>query len=318
MKKVGWYIAGVLVGAAVVFMALTYPRYKREMRAARERLLAGSQVIETAAGPIEYAAVGDGYPVLIVHGAGGGYDQGLIVSQVWVGDDFRQIAISRFGYLRTPAPSDASPAVQADAFRDLLDALNIRRVAIMGISAGGPSTLQFALRHPDRLSALIMMSAVSHTAEPESLLQKIVFNTIFRSDFIYWLITTYFQSNLLSVFGVSSEVQARLTLAEKDWISEFLQSMHPIGLRKAGIYNDREHSVHDYPLERIAAPTLVIHAVDDGLIPFSHGQYSDQNIPGARFITLQSGGHMLVGQHEKVKLEVTKFFKQHIPAESQK
>ena len=63
---------------------------------------------------------------------------------------------------------------------------------------------------------------------------------------------------------------------------------------------------------------MVVHAEDDGVMPFSHGQYTTQNIPGARFITRQKGGHMLVGQHEKVRLEVTKFFKQHIPAESQK
>jgi hypothetical protein len=45
-------------------------RYFREIRAAREQLAhLGSQVIETACGPIEYARVEDGYPVLVVHGA---------------------------------------------------------------------------------------------------------------------------------------------------------------------------------------------------------------------------------------------------------
>lgn len=71
--------------------------------------MASSQVIRTNSGPIEYTTVGDGYPVLVVHGAGGGYDQGLILAQ-FEGDDFRRIAISRFGYLRTPLPANASPA----------------------------------------------------------------------------------------------------------------------------------------------------------------------------------------------------------------
>jgi pimeloyl-ACP methyl ester carboxylesterase len=88
------------------------------MHEARERLLAGSQVILTNSGPIEYATVGDGYPVLVVHGAGGGYDQGLILAQ-FAGDDFCRIAISRFGYLRTPLPANASPAAMADAYADL-------------------------------------------------------------------------------------------------------------------------------------------------------------------------------------------------------
>lgn len=317
IMKVGWLIAIILVVTAVVFVALTYPRYQHDMHEARERLLAGSQVIQTNSGPIEYATVGDGYPVLVVHGAGGGYDQGLILAQ-FEGDDFRPIAISRFGYLRTPLPANASPAAMADAYADLLDELNISRVAVVGVSRGGPSSLQFALRHPDRCSALVMLSAISHTPPKESFMQKIIFNTIFRSDFVYWLITTKFESNLISTFGVPAKAQARLTPAEKEWASEFLQTMHPISLRKAGIYNDREYSVHDYPLESITVPTLVIHAEDDSLISFTQGQYTAQNIPGARLIKLQSGGHFLIGHHEKVRSEVVEFLKQHTPAEAEK
>jgi len=317
IQKVGWLIVILLVVTAVVFVALTYPRYQHDMHEARERLLTGSQVIQTNSGPIEYATVEDGYPVLVVHGAGGGYDQGLILAQ-FEGDDFRRIAISRFGYLRTPLPANASPAAMADAYADLLDELNISRVAVIGVSRGGPSSLQFALRHPDRCSALVMRSAISHTPPKESFMQKIVFNTIFRSDFVFWLITTKFESNLISTFGVPAEAQARLTPSEKEWASEFLQTMHPISLRKAGIYNDREYSVHDYPLECITVPTLVIHAEDDSLISFTQGQYTAQNIPGARLIKLQSGGHFLMGHHEKVRSEVEEFLMQHTRADAEK
>jgi len=69
----------------------------------------------------------------------------------------RVIAMSRFGYLRTPMPADASAAAQADAHLCLLDALGIRRAAVMGGSAGAPSALQMAIRHPDRVSALILL-----------------------------------------------------------------------------------------------------------------------------------------------------------------
>ncbi len=57
--------------------------------------------------------------------------------------------MSRFGYLRTPMPADASAAAQTDAHMCLLDALGIRQAAIMGGSAGAPSALQMAIRHPD-------------------------------------------------------------------------------------------------------------------------------------------------------------------------
>ena len=317
IKKVGWLIVIILVVTAVVFIMLTYPRYQHDMHEARERLLAGSQVIQTNSGPIEYATVGDGYPVLVIHGAGGGYDQGRIMAQ-FVGDDFRRIAISRFGHLRTPLPVNASPIAMADAYADLLDELNISKVAVLGMSRGGPSSLQFALLHPDRCSALVMLSAISYTPPPESFIQKNIFNVLFESDFVYWLITTKFESQLISIFGVPAEAQARLTPAEKEWASEFLQSMHPISLRKAGIHNDRKYKIHDYSLEHITVPTLVIHAEDDSLISFTQGQYSAQNIPDAQFIKLQNGGHLLMGQHEKVRSEVEEFLKQHTRADAEK
>ena len=310
IKKVGWLIVIILAVTAVVFVALAYPRYQHDMHEARERLLAGSQVIQTNSGPIEYATVGDGYPVLVVHGAGGGYDQGLILAQ-FVGDDFRRIAISRFGYLRTPLSINASPIAMADAYADLLDELNISKVAVLGMSRGGPSSIQFALRHPDRCSALVMLSAHSYTPPPESFIQKNIFNILFESDFVYWLITTKLESKLISIFGVPKETQVKLTTAEKGWTSKFLQSMHPISLRKAGIHNDRKYKIHDYSLEHITVPTLVIHAEDDSLISFTQGQYTAQNIPDAQLIKLQNGGHLLMGQHEKVKSEIDNFLKKY-------
>jgi hypothetical protein len=61
------------------------------------------------------AEKGSGIPLLSIHGAGGGYDQGLANAAGFVGAGFRIIAPSRFGYLGTPVPPDISPAAQADA-----------------------------------------------------------------------------------------------------------------------------------------------------------------------------------------------------------
>lgn len=137
--------------------------YRKEIRRARARVATGSKVVETRFGPIEYAEAGNakGPPVLVIHGAGGGFDQGLDIA-AGVTHDFRVIAVSRFGYLRTPLPKDASPAAQADAHAAVLDALHIPRCAVFGVSAGGPSTLQLALRHPDRVTALVLMVAAAY------------------------------------------------------------------------------------------------------------------------------------------------------------
>ncbi len=275
--------------------------------------MSGSQVIETKCGPIEYTTMGEGPPVLMLHGAGGGYDQGILLAQTLVGDGFRIIAPSRFGYLRTPLPANATPAAQADAHACLLDALNISKVAVVGVSAGGPSTIQFALRHPDRTSSIVLASAVVHKGGAMDFREKIITYVIFKSDFIFWLIIKYFEPNMISFWGVTPEVQGKLTPDEKHWLSDvFIPSMYPISQRQPGILNDRiSQPFFDYPLDQITVPTLVIYAKDDILVNPSHSQYAAQKIPNARVIALESGGHIFMGQHERVRSEITKFLKQH-------
>ena len=91
--------------------------------------------------------------------------------RVFGGRSYRFIAVSRPGYLRTPAEVGKTPEEQADAFAALLDALKVDKAIMTGISAGGPPSMQFALRHPDRCAALLLVSAVTEripVPEPKS------------------------------------------------------------------------------------------------------------------------------------------------------
>src|SRR3712207_363286 len=135
-------LAICLLIALVGFGAVTYPRFRADVQPDRERLLSGSDITTTEEfGEIEYAVRGKGPPVLLVHGAGGGYDQGLLIGENYVGDGHRFIAPSRFGYVRSPIPEEGSPAAQADAYAALLDALGVERVGVVAFSDGGPSAL---------------------------------------------------------------------------------------------------------------------------------------------------------------------------------
>ena len=154
-------IAAVTVAGAGAWFGRAYVAFQREMRTQRARLGRGSEVIETPAGVVEYARAGEGLPVLISHGGAGGYDQGLLTARMFLDDGFQAIAPSRFGHLRTPLARGSCAAAQADAYARLLDALHLERAAILGVSGGGPSSLQFALRHPRRSVALVMSAATS-------------------------------------------------------------------------------------------------------------------------------------------------------------
>jgi len=154
-----------LAAALVSATLLVRWRFDSDMQRARAHSAQGSVLLNTRCGPIEYQESGAGVPLLAVHGSGGGHDQGMAFAGALAAHGIRVIAMSRFGYLRTPMPADASAAAQADAHVCLLDALGIPKAAVMGGSAGAPSALQMPLRHPDRVSALVLLVPVSLRAE---------------------------------------------------------------------------------------------------------------------------------------------------------
>ena len=127
----------VVLAAALVVRS----RFERDLAIAAERAAQGSVMVDTRCGPIEVQQAGDGIPLLMIHGSGGGHDQGMAWALPLVQQGVRVIAMSRFGYLRTPRPADASPEAQANAHICLLDALGITKAVVMGVSAGGPPGL---------------------------------------------------------------------------------------------------------------------------------------------------------------------------------
>lgn len=125
-------MAALLVAGLII---VVHARCSQDIRQAHERVVEGSQLTDTPCGPIEYARAGEGPAFLVMHGAGGGFDQGLEVLGELAGFEFQVIAVSRFGYLGTPLPVDASAPAQADAHACLLDALGIERAVVIGASA---------------------------------------------------------------------------------------------------------------------------------------------------------------------------------------
>lgn len=314
IRRAAWCAVLVAVFLQGATVAVTYPRYQEAMLIGRERLM-GSQIAATAFGDIEYRLQGNGHPVLIAHGAGGGYDQGLLIGETFVGDGFRFIAPSRFGYLKSSIPPDSSPVAQADAYAALLDRLDIGRVAVVAFSDGGPSALQFALRHPNRTAALIMMSAKSQTPPATMPLQEAVFESIFRSDYLYWAVSSVARSFLLSMLGVPADVQADTSSGAAPLVTQTVDGMHPISLRRNGIYNDRNTlsmlPEEVFRLEAITVPTLVVHAVDDGLQAYSNGLNTARRVPGAQLVSYERGGHLLSLHLDDARQKVAAFLAQH-------
>lgn len=305
-----------LIALALVALGTTcvYSRYRRDLSDARERLAGGSHLVRTSCGAIEYSEEGEGTAVLSIHGAGGGWDQGLLISP-FLGEGFRVIAPSRFGYLNTPYPDDPSAVAQADAYACLLDYLGIEQASVIAFSAGGPSALQFAIRYPQRTDALVMVSAISDASlvdpRPVDPSKDPVLSALL-TDFVFWMATTSFPDRAMAFFGVSRDAQRRLTPEEHARALHVLRMILPMSMRKTGNFNDPAHWFErgEFDLERITAPTLVIHASDDTFVPFAHGQYTAARIPTTRFAPQEFGGHF-VYVRDAVLREIRGFIDQH-------
>lgn len=317
MKRMILLVALAVIAA--VLGAVSY-FYQHDIALANARVASGSQLAQTPCGPIEYAEAGAGSPLLVLHGAGGGFDQGLDIAALFIKRGFHVIAPSRFGYLRTPLPANASVEAQADAHACLLDALHIRRAAVMGISAGGPSAMQFALRHPQRTTALVLMVPGAY-APARSMVKNemtdskgtaFLLDTAMRSDFLFWAALKLAPGMMTKVLlGTDPALVAAASQQEQARIAMLKDHILPISPRRHGLLNDADvmTSLERYPLERITAPVLAISAQDDGYKTYEAARYTAGQIPGARFIWFEQGGHMLVGHEEQVADEILRFVK---------
>jgi pimeloyl-ACP methyl ester carboxylesterase len=310
---IGLIILIGLAGAAAFVTA----RYRREIHAARKRLEGlGSQVIETAYGPIEFVQTGDGYPVLVVHGAMGGFDQGLWMARSFNIPNYQFICISRFGYLRSPVPPGANLDLQADVFASLLDALGIRQAAVFGVSAGSTAAIRFVARHPQRVSAFVLLGPDIPGEVQLTMPPRFVFDKLLRSDFFYWAMITFFGKWVQNKFGLAPKGYA-LTPEQQAMLKMVLKGDLPVSHRMDGIIFETYTTEADYyasvtpaspyPLGKIQTPTLVINALDDPLSIPTNVRAMAEQMPNARLYVAPDGGHFLFGHAEETKAEIARF-----------
>jgi pimeloyl-ACP methyl ester carboxylesterase len=294
-----------LAGGVAIAASGVYLRYRRDMNGARARIAAVDRhVVSTRWGAVEYAERGSGDPVLVVHGIFHNCVGGLLSVRDLA--DRRFIAPSRFGYLGSSMPPDATPAGQADALAALLDALDIDQIDVIGESAGATSALQLALRHPERvkhLAVLVGNLPGSPTAVVQPPLAK-----LFNRQLPLWVLWTFAPSMMVRLVAGLPRGFA-MSREDARFVAEFIDSLFPVS--PEGVDFDAFVSnadVNDYNLEAINVPTLIVHTKDDQVASHEASKRAAERIPGARFASLESGGHLMLGQMKIVRDELAGFF----------
>jgi 2-hydroxy-6-oxonona-2,4-dienedioate hydrolase len=308
---------GLVLGFAV--MVIVWWRFAAALRFHRDRVRRGSRILASRFGSIEFGTTGEGAPVLVIHGAGGGFDQVLAASGKLLAAGYQVIAPSRFGYLRSASPANPSPENQADAFEVILDELHIESLPIIGISAGALSALQFALRHPRRCRALTLLVPAASAVLPgqgampdPDPISKAILKVAIKSDFLFWLGIKLFRDRMIrSVLATDPGIVRTASPDERQRALEILWNILPLSERSQGLLNDARFvtTPQAIPVDQIRTPTLVVSLEDDYYRTLAPARFIAEHIPGARLITYSSGGHLWVGHDAEVFGAVEAFLK---------
>jgi len=308
---------GLLLGAPLVSFALVvlggFIFWRRRVLA---QVLRGGEIARTASGPVEFATAGTGPVILQLHGGASGYDQTLALTWDLHEVGFTVLTPSRPGYLRTPLRTGASPEQAADALASLLDVSSIDKVCVMGTSGGGPTALQFALRHPERVWGLVLQAAISQRhVQPRrttnSLIGRVLFSRsgTWLADFAAWgmhLLARCWPTILVrSLLYASDDLDRSKSKQRLSYVLRhpeqlaFFQRVAacgiPLSVRQTGLWNDLHQFAHlpVYPLEQITCPTLVVHGCADGNVPLAHAEFVARSVPNAELLVLEECGHFI-------------------------
>ena len=315
-------VAFILAVVLLVYLILQVD-FRLWRRGRHRDLLSGSSLAVTERGTVEYATRGQGPVILIMHGGMGGYDQALAIGNFLEG--FQVLAPSRPGHLRTELSVGQTYEDQAKACAALLDSLGIDRVAVLGASAGGPPAIQFAQEYPDRVWALVLVSAITKAfvdPTPDGSTFQRVTDRIFGKDFADW-----FMARLVMRFP------ERLLLNEDNWflserdreilrqdpdklklLMDFMANVGPSSLRLEGYDNDviQQGRMGEQDPLPISTPTLVIHGTADAVVDFSHAESVVRRIQNSELVAIEGAGHFtLLTQSEQNEPLIRQFLHKH-------
>ncbi len=270
-----------------------------------------STVARTARGRIEYAVVGTGAPVLVLHGSPGGIDAAHLMGQFLPKADFAAVLVSRPGYMDTPLGDPPSIDAEADLLVALLDELGIDRVGVHCWSGGGPSAYRLAVRYPERVRSLVAFAAVSESYPTPRLkfIDRLLLQTRPGNKLLGYLAAKQpeqFVTGVLSSEGSLSKPMLKERVAhvmanpeKRDFVVGLGLTAEQTAERRIGYDNDirQFNDITTLELERITAPTLVVHGTADSDVPYSHGEFAAAQIPGAELLSLDTGTHLAFYTH---------------------
>lgn len=276
-----------------------------------EQAYTGSQIAMTEMGAIEYKSIGSGPVIILSHMGATGSDNIALFREI-AEAGYRIICPSRPGYLQTPLTENANIEYQADLYAALLNQLNItEKVFIMGISAGGPSAIEFATKYSDRCKGLILHSAITKIFPPLSEMKDYsqLINIMLSpswQDVFSWMNakaskiipTKMIQEQLERATTYDHEkikkmaVQIAKVEKNKELFFLFNDCSSPLSIRTDGLQNDIKYA-ENFKAGKINVPVLITHSRVDKVVDFQHAKSLKKNIKIAELYEYDGYGHAI-------------------------
>jgi len=181
------------------------------------------------------------------------------------------------------------PDISIDAFvHDLeavVDALGFERVALFGVSQGGPTAIMYAVRHPERVSHLIIYGSAVSPPWPED--QRDTMLSLIRQG--WGSDVPAHRQFFTGLFMPDGDMEAIQAFNEMQRVSASADNV--VAMLTAGLERLPDPAE---VLPNVSVPTLVIHRRGDAIVPFEFGREIAAGIPGAQFLPLEGRNHAML------------------------
>jgi pimeloyl-ACP methyl ester carboxylesterase/DNA-binding CsgD family transcriptional regulator len=184
--------------------------------------------------------------------------------------------------------TDASLAVLVADLEAIVDAAGLERFALLGTSQGGAVSIAYAVRHPERVSHLVLLGAFARGPLRRSPTDEALANLKAEINLIEH---GWGQDNPAYLQLFTSLLFPNATPEQARSFNE-LQRMSCTPRQAARIVSSFSDIDASPFLSRVACPTLVLHTRGDMCAPFDEGLYLASSIPGARLVPLETKSHV--------------------------
>ncbi len=298
--------------------------FKKWLKSSKKYLNSAGETIYTSHGPIQYVWEGDrNKPVVMcLHGAFGGWDQSILMGKNLLKEGFSLLAISRPGYLGSKSTFSGviSNEEQAAAIVEVLDALKLPKVAVIGFSAGGPVAFQLANLFPNRVSALVLQSIGAH--KRDAWLYLFLAGLITYEQLTGDKETLDFMTYLLDLSAIDDFYSITKQILAKDndlpprslekrinhvvdtpkqakFLKQFIFSLSPLSPRLDGIVNDvLLAAAGNWPEDpnfyrHLTNPTLIVQGIHDTNGNLETAEYVQSQLANSKLLKVKGCGHFI-------------------------